>query len=481
MPGPGPSSHTREWLSRHTVPRGTREMRYQTTKLGTRPRSFRWAISAALAVVVTLLSLGSFTNTQASEDPAPSAVGPAPSAVGPAPSAEATAALTWLSSQLAANNNALPGFAVGTTPPRPDWGLSADAVLAFIAAGRGADPAAQAATNQLLSHLSDFTTYEPEILGVRLAGPTAKVLLIAESLGLRPSLPSGLTLEQELRSLMVPTGPQAGRFADRNSSGPDANSPGSNSPGSNSPDSNNGFGQALAILGLGLTESQAPSEAVSFLLEQQCPNGGFRLIYSATLGCVSSDRSDTDSTALALQALLSVQRTPAVSDALGKALDWLLTQQDSATGGFGGSGTTAAINANSTGLSAQALRAAGQTAAADKAAAWITSSLQLNGAIAYTPTARAAALANGIASNAADQWRRATTQAVLGLGLKPFAPAFDAAAPVVPTTVPDTTVPTTAVPTTAVLTTPVPPTAVPTTAVPTTPVPAAQVLGTQST
>ena len=116
MPGPGPSSHTREWLSRHTVPRGTREMRYQTTKLGTRPRSFRWAISAALAVVVTLLSLGSFTNTQASEDPAPSAVGPAPSAVGPAPSAEATAALTWLSSQLAANNNALPGLLLAQLP-----------------------------------------------------------------------------------------------------------------------------------------------------------------------------------------------------------------------------------------------------------------------------------------------------------------------------------------------------------------------------
>ena len=424
-------------------------MQYQPSESPTQPRPYRWALSAALAIVVMLLSLGSFANTQA-------AVNPAPSAVTSAPGAEATAALTWLSSQLAANNNTLPGFAVGANPPKTDWGLTADAVLASIAAGQGSDLGPQAATNQLLLNLSDFTTYDPEVLGVRLAGPTAKVLLITESLKLRPSIPSGLTLEAELRSLMVSAGPQAGRFADRNPSGAD---------------SNNGFGQALAILGLSLTESRVPNEAIAFLLKQQCPNGGFRLIYSATLSCESSDRSDTDSTALALQALLSVQRTPTVSAALGKAVGWLLTQQDPKTGGFSGSGTTAVINANSTGLSAQSLRAAGQTAAADQAANWITSSLQLNGAIAYTPTARAAALTSGIPSNSTDQWRRATTQAVLGLGLKPFAPTFDAAPPVVAVaSVPTTPTPTSPAPTTPVATTPTP----------TTPV-ATQVLGTQST
>ena len=435
-------------------------MQYQPSESPTQPRPYRWALSAALAIVVMLLSLGSFANTQA-------AVNPAPSAVTAAPSAAATAALTWLSSQLAANNNTLPGFAVGANPPKTDWGLTADAVLASIAAGQGSDLGPQAATNQLLLNLSDFTTYDPEVLGVRLAGPTAKVLLITESLKLRPSIPSGLTLEAELRSLMVSAGPQAGRFADRNPSGAD---------------SNNGFGQALAILGLSLTESRVPNEAIAFLLKQQCPNGGFRLIYSATLSCESSDRSDTDSTALALQALLSVQRTPTVSAALGKAVGWLLTQQDPKTGGFSGSATTAVINANSTGLSAQSLRAAGQIAAADQAANWITSSLQLNGAIAYTPTARAAALTSGIPSNSTDQWRRATTQAVLGLGLKPFAPTFGAAPPVVAVApVPTNPLPASPVPTT----TPAPTTPAPTTPVATTPTPetpiATQVLGTQST
>ena len=401
-------------------------MNSRFTKSPVQQFSPRRALITAVCLVAALLGLGSLSGansrTAAASLPAASA----------ASRPEATAALDWLSAQLAANGSTFPGFAIGTSPARTDWGLTADAVLSFIAAGHGSDPAPQAATNQLISNLSDFTTYEPQILGVRLAGPTAKVLLITESLGLQPSFASGLDLEQELRSLMVTTGPQAGRFADRNPSNSDPLSG----------DSNNGFGQALAVLSLSLTDSQVPAAAVDFLIGQQCPNGGFRLIYTVTPTCISNERSDTDSTAIAVQALLSVKRTPAVEAALSRALGWLLAKQDPNTGGFGGTGSTAALNANSTGLSAQALRAAGQREAAERAASWITSSLQLNGAIAYTPTARAAAVTNGIPSNLADQWRRATTQGVLALGLAPFAPAFKAESPAVPpTTVPQTTVP----------------------------------------
>ena len=412
----------------------------------------------ALFLVAAVLGLGSISTTNsltaAANLPAASA------AVRP----EATAAMDWLSAQLAANGSTFPGFAIGTSPARTDWGLTADAVLSFIAAGQGSNPAPQAAANQLISNLSDFTTYEPQVLGVRLAGPTAKVLLIAESLDLQSSFASGLDLEQELRSLMVTTGPQAGRFADRNPSNSDPLSG----------DSNNGFGQALAVLSLSLTNSQVPTEAVEFLIGQQCPNGGFRLIYTVTPNCISNERSDTDATAIATQALLSVERTPAVEAALSSALGWLLAKQDRSTGGFGGTGSTAAINANSTGLSSQALRAAGQLEAAERAANWITSSLQLNGAIAYTPSARAAAVTTGIPSNLADQWRRATTQGVLALGLAPFAPAVEAELPTVsPTTGPPTTAPPTTAPT-------APTTAAPTTAAPTSEAPAA-VLGAQTT
>ena len=412
----------------------------------------------AVCLVAALLGLGSLSGMNSRTAAANLSAASATSRP------EATAAMDWLSAQLAANGSTFPGFAIGTSPARTDWGLTADAVLSFIAAGQGSNPAPQAAANQLISNLSDFTTYEPQVLGVRLAGPTAKVLLIAESLDLQSSFASGLDLEQELRSLMVTTGPQAGRFADRNPSNSDPLSG----------DSNNGFGQALAVLSLSLTNSQVPTEAVEFLIGQQCPNGGFRLIYTVTPNCISNERSDTDATAIATQALLSVERTPAVEAALSSALGWLLAKQDRSTGGFGGTGSTAAINANSTGLSSQALRAAGQLEAAERAANWITSSLQLNGAIAYTPSARAAAVTTGIPSNLADQWRRATTQGVLALGLAPFAPAVEAELPTVsPTTGPPTTAPPTTAPT-------APTTAAPTTAAPTSEAPAA-VLGAQTT
>ncbi len=422
-------------------------MHSRLTKSPLKQFSPRRAFITAVCLVAALLGLGSLSGINSKTAAANLSAASATSRP------EATAAMDWLSAQLAANGSTFPGFAIGTSPARTDWGLTADAVLSFIAAGQGSDPAPQAAANQLISNLSDFTTYEPQILGVRLAGPTAKVLLIAESLGLQSSFASGLDLEQELRSLMVTTGPQAGRFADRN---PSISDPLSG-------DSNNGFGQALAVLSLSLTNSQVPTEAVDFLIGQQCPNGGFRLIYTVTPNCISNDRSDTDATAIATQALLSVERTPAVEAALSRALGWLLAKQDRSTGGFGGTGSTAAINANSTGLSAQALRAAGQLEAAERAANWITSSLQLNGAIAYTPTARAAAVTSGIPSNLADQWRRATTQGVLALGLSAFAPAFATESPVVPpATVPPTTVPSSTVPSSTVPSSTVPTSAAPT-------------------
>src|SRR5262249_53907744 len=106
-----------------------------------------------------------------------------------------------------------------------------------------------------------------------------------------------------------------------------------------------------------------------------------------------------------------------------RASSWLIGRQD-ASGAFGGSGPTASLNANSTGIIAQALRAAGQIAAADKAGAWIQS-LQLTsanagkasadvGAISYDPGQRAAGIATGLPAER-DPLRRATPEGVLAL------------------------------------------------------------------
>jgi len=361
-------------------------------------------------------------------------------AAAPAPSPQAASALAWQAAQLAANGGSMPGFTAGSV----DWGLTADAVLAYVAAGAADDPAAIAATDLLVADVDAFTTWEPDQSGVRIVGTTAKLLLVLEGMG-RSTTVDGVDLSAEVRSLMATDGPAAGRFTDRV---PDPTF-----------DASNGFGQAMAMLALAPTADGVPAPAATFLLEQQCPAGGFRLNYLGTAGCDTDDAADSDATAVAVQALLASPRSTAVTDALGRAVGWLISRQD-ASGGFGGTGPTAALNANSTGVIAQALRAAGSTAAADKAATWIVSQAQIAatsaagtpaaadvGAIGYNAAARDAALRGGIRAQAADQWRRTTAQGVLALGLSPYGPVD--VDPIDDSTikVPSTTVPAAAAPT----------------------------------
>ncbi|HMX66130.1 MAG TPA: terpene cyclase/mutase family protein [Microthrixaceae bacterium] len=345
----------------------------------------------------------------------------------PRPTAEATAALDWLAGQITSHGGALPGPVAGT----PDWGLTADAVLAFASAGRSTDPAAVAATDQLVAHAADFTTYTSVGVTVRVAGPTAKVLLVALSTG-RSATVGGVDLDAALRGLMRSSGPQTGRFAD---GAPDPTWDGSN-----------GFGQSLAMLALARTDRGVPAPAVEFLLAQQCPAGGFRLNYGTAAGCGTDAEADSDATAVSLQALLAVERSPDVLAALERGTAWLRSRQG-AEGSFGGTGPTAAPNANSTGMIAQFLRAAGDTTAADRAAGWIAACCQLSaqnatgtpasghiGAIGYDPAARTSALADGIGAGVSDQWRRTTTQAVLAFGLAPYGPPVEPLPPTGPTT-----------------------------------------------
>ncbi len=332
----------------------------------------------------------------------------------PAPTPQADAALDWLGGQLAAHGDTMPAsFGPGT-----DWGLTMDAVLAHVAAGRASDPQAVATTDvvALPANVEAYTTWSSGTDTVTDAGATGKTLLTLRSMG-RSSTVGGTDLETVLRGLMETTGAQAGRFSD------DVPDPAWNA--------SNGFGQALSMLGLSLTSGGVPSAAVDFLVAQQCPAGGFRLGYDAAAGCTDDGQADTDATGLSLQALLSVPRTPAVQSSLERGITWLLAIQQS-DGSFAGTGPTASPNANSSGIIAQFLRAAGVTAAADLAAASITS-LQLTptntagtpaagaqGAIAYNPSGLAAALTDGITAQMGDQWRRATAQAVLALGLAPY-------------------------------------------------------------
>ncbi|MEZ5115480.1 MAG: prenyltransferase/squalene oxidase repeat-containing protein [Candidatus Nanopelagicales bacterium] len=119
------------------------------------------------------------------------------------------------------------------------------------------------------------------------------------------------------------------------------------------------YRQATAILGLRAVGSRVPASAVSWLLGQQCPDGGFQA-YRAGGGafCSPTDVSaftgeDTNSTATAAMALHRVGRRAEAARAIG----WLRRAQN--TDGGWGYVTGAPSDANSTGLVMAALRTVG--------------------------------------------------------------------------------------------------------------------------
>ena len=322
-------------------------------------------------------------------------------------------ALTWLTNELDANGDAMPSTLGGN-----DWGLTIDALLALAGGQQGGSATAVATTGNLMTNVANeyFTGTSFGSPDDRYAGPLAKTLLIAEVQGVDTTNVGGFDLETTLRSLMQTTGDQAGRFSDVSSFG----------------DFSNGFGQALAVMALARTTGGDPSAALSFLLAQQCPAGGFRLFYASTTsdpaGCTADAEADTDGTSFAIEALVAAPHTPVTVAAAGRALTWLDGQQGN-DGGVMGSGPTAAENANSSGLAATAFRAGGDTDRAAAAEAWVES-VQLTetdpnvspaaadaGAIALNPGAHDTAVADGIDANSRDQFRRSTAQGALALGL----------------------------------------------------------------
>src|SRR5262249_17857764 len=155
--------------------------------------------------------------------------------------------------------------------------------------------------------------------------------------------------EATLRAAMVTSGPFAGRFADQ---------------GSDFGDFANNFGTAFAVIGLGQTAAGVPDQALTFLLGQQCPGGGFPADSAAAPTCTSDTDADPEATGLVLQALTGLPTTAAIATATGKAAAWLESVQ-LPDGSFADAGTG---NANSTGIAGAGLRSAGRTAAANQAA-----------------------------------------------------------------------------------------------------------------
>jgi LPXTG-motif cell wall-anchored protein len=382
----------------------------------------------------------SATPTQSPTDPAPStsASEPAPSPSDttspsvPAPSvspsasrttapaaavaavagAEDTAAAEFIARTLAARGDhydfpEFPGF-----PISPDFGNTIDAIIA-LSAVQSQQAQSDASLAYLEANVGGYIGSSGEVF----AGPLAKTLLAAVVTGSDPTSFGGHNLITELRALET----TEGRFSDRSAFG----------------DFSNTIGQSLAVIALARAGQGIDVASVEQLLGRQCADGGF----SGSLDKADTCASDPDATAFAVQALLAVSGSTfcngdleglsaRATAAVAAGLDRLEAIQGT-SGGF--TSADGALNANTTGVAAQALTAGGRTSAADAAIAFIiglqytdTTKPALLGGIAFSAEARSTTVPT-------DSDLRATPQATLGLAhgslVTVVAPGVEDAAP----------------------------------------------------
>jgi hypothetical protein len=358
-----------------------------------------YAASAALAVSGTIL-----------------AVSPA-QAVAHDPIGEEQAA-SWLARQV--TGGLVPGQFGG-----PDVGLSIDTALSLRNAGNHSGTVA-AITNTIEDDGTSYLESAYEYLGKnyvnRAANATAKAMALFQTLTPARTTIGTINVQSRLESLTASSAPIDGRLTDFSTEDgvPD------------NQDYANTLGQAFAAFALTKAGSSRATDVVAFLLEQQCPNGGFRLSFNpdraaVDQSCTNNASAETDATAIALQQLNQIPTTGAITAAKASARAFLLGVQKS-DGSWGGGAGTEASNANSTGLAAIAL---GDTTASEAAARWLRAHQATDydacdklagqrGAIAYDTAGLTAGRSGGIAAGDADQWRRATAQALNALAYLPL-------------------------------------------------------------
>ena len=263
----------------------------------------------------------------------------------------------------------------------PDYGTTASAVLALVAAGYGEAQAAEA-TAYLMSHVDAFAV---DGGGDDKPAALASLVLVAEARGL-----DSAALVTRLLATKRTAGPDAGLFGEQ-----DATYDGA-------------YRQALALLALAAAGT-TDADAVGWLTAEQCADGGWMGDNpDPSAACPDFDfdtfvGEDTNGTALAAQALAALGETPAHDP-----LAFLATARNP-DGGYGFVPGFAS-DANSTALAAQALVAAGQDATASRA---FLVTLQLG--VPPLKTAGALAFQAGQAANPF-----ATAQAVPAMAGKPY-------------------------------------------------------------
>ena len=326
-----------------------------------------------------------------------------PAVAGPADKQQAAAG--WLAGQLDG------GVAVNEQYDFNDYGLSIDTGLALRAQGLKARKVSKISAAMAEAVDSYTTGGEPE---GAYSGATAKLASFVVRTGGDPDAFGGVDLVERLEGLVSTEAPTTGRLQDRSSFGDYANT----------------IGQAFAAQALEAVGSEQAAPVTSYLLQQQCEAGYFRLSFSPAAapdqGCDAAPGDPdqgADVTALVVLNLLEVAAPSAeVVAAIDDATAWLVAQQSDG-GAFGG-GADAGVNSNSTGLAGWALGEAGMCGKAQEAARWVKKQQAgardkalgvEKGAIAYDRAAFLTGKKKGITEQTRDQWHRATAQAAPAL------------------------------------------------------------------
>jgi hypothetical protein len=347
--------------------------------------------SAALTLTLTLCS-----GVGLSAVPADASLQPATNYA-----AKGHLAAVWQAAQL--RHGHMPGFA----PGYPDWGLTID--TAFMLAAEGTQRAALTAVRGAIArHVRDYAIYQ----GDTSSGAMAKALLVSEVLGADPTHFGSFNLRKQVLRLVAPpsAGFEAGRLRDTGAT-----------------DYSNVFGQSYGTIGLARSGG-VPQDVVDYLLTQRCADGYFHLYETAGQTCdEAGDGPDVDATALALQAMIAARAAGArvPRPTIVATTDWLISVQHP-DGAFSEDGGVKTPSANSTGLAANALIAAGHVSPRLKAAAYVFA-LQLTGpkvgdgparkdigAIAFNRVALRDAIAHGL-GDSRPQWWRVAPQAAFAL------------------------------------------------------------------
>lgn len=313
-----------------------------------------------------------------------------------AASHEANSSAAWLAAQVQSDGLLHGDFGA-------DHGMSVDGMLTLAALG-GQSAKVNQMADALAAGVNDYTTGEAfGDVGSVYAGATGKLTTALASLGRSVTSVSGVNLVDRLESTIQTTGANTGRGMDISEWG----------------DYSNGVGQSWVVRGLVAAESSLASDAVEYLLAQQCTDGGFRTNLDAA-GCTSG----VDTTAYALVSLLEAKAagvagstTSNLDSKINAAKGYLVSAQ-AANGSFGADD---GVNSNSTGLAGWALFEAGETAAGNRAATWIRANTWIRpsgdmaaegGAIAFSAEVFNADVEAGAIDDRA-QWIRATAQAAI--------------------------------------------------------------------